>query len=406
MRIGIVTTWFERGAAMVSRAYRDLLREKHEVFIYARGGSEFARNDSAWDGPEVTWGRRDERRPHHMFWDDFRRWVLDRRLDVLFFNEQQWWPPVVFARRELPVALGSYIDYYTERTVPLFRLFDFVVCNTRRHESAFADHPGVRYVPWGADAGVFSATTDPVAPGEVVFFLSTGMNMERKGGLTALRAFELVEGPCRFVLHTQQSLSEFPEVLAIAERDPRIEIVQGSVHAPGLYHRGDVYVYPTVLEGIGLTVAEALCRGLPTIAPDCAPMNEFVRHGVNGRLVPVESYRGRADGYFWATCHCRPEDFAREMRHYVERRDRLGELKRRTRADAEERLDWRTRGDAIRSIFEDAPSLRARREPLPKLESQALELRPIPSSKRRLLKLARFAGLHDRPFVQHRVHMG
>lgn len=39
MNIGIVTTWFERGAAYVSRVYLEMLqKEDHNVFVFARGG--------------------------------------------------------------------------------------------------------------------------------------------------------------------------------------------------------------------------------------------------------------------------------------------------------------------------------------------------------------------------------
>lgn len=51
MRIGIVTTWFERGAAMVSKAYRDVLAQRHDVLIYARGGERTGEGDPHWDQP-------------------------------------------------------------------------------------------------------------------------------------------------------------------------------------------------------------------------------------------------------------------------------------------------------------------------------------------------------------------
>ena len=57
MRIGIVTTWFERGAAYVSRQYRKQLERQHEVFIYARGGERQAIQDPKWDDKNVTWGK-------------------------------------------------------------------------------------------------------------------------------------------------------------------------------------------------------------------------------------------------------------------------------------------------------------------------------------------------------------
>ena len=71
-----------------------------------------------------------------------------------------------------------------------------------------------------------------------------------------------------------------------------------TVAAPGLYHLGDIYVYPSILDGLGLTVAEALSCGLPCIVPDNAPMNEFIQSGINGRIADVEYLYARSDGYF------------------------------------------------------------------------------------------------------------
>ena len=59
MNVGIVTTWFERGAAYVSRQYLEALRSdsNNSVYIYARGGESYARNQSEWDRDFVTWGK-------------------------------------------------------------------------------------------------------------------------------------------------------------------------------------------------------------------------------------------------------------------------------------------------------------------------------------------------------------
>lgn len=43
MNIGLVTTWFERGAAYVSKAYLNSLKTDNNVFIYARGGENMLR---------------------------------------------------------------------------------------------------------------------------------------------------------------------------------------------------------------------------------------------------------------------------------------------------------------------------------------------------------------------------
>lgn len=57
MNIGIVTTWLERGAAYVSRQYYEILKKKHNVFIYARGKEAYPKGDCVWDQSYVTWGR-------------------------------------------------------------------------------------------------------------------------------------------------------------------------------------------------------------------------------------------------------------------------------------------------------------------------------------------------------------
>ena len=60
MNIGIVTTWFERGAAYVSRQYMEVLQKTDEVFIYARGGEKYEVGNPKWDLPNVHWGKKDK----------------------------------------------------------------------------------------------------------------------------------------------------------------------------------------------------------------------------------------------------------------------------------------------------------------------------------------------------------
>ena len=48
-KIGIVTTWFERGAAYVSKQFKEVWEKDNEVYIYARGGEDLAINDPKMD---------------------------------------------------------------------------------------------------------------------------------------------------------------------------------------------------------------------------------------------------------------------------------------------------------------------------------------------------------------------
>lgn len=344
MNIGIVTTWLERGAAYVSRQFRDVLSQEHNVFIYARGGEAAAKGDPRWDTPEVTWEKRKLDSSSAVILTRFRRWIESNELDIVIFNEQKEWDAVLLCN-ELGVINGAYIDYYTEQTIPLFGAHDFLVCNTRRHLSAFSWHPQALYIPWGTDTSLFQPRQSGlVRPGAVTFFHSAGLSPGRKGTDLVLRAFAAAEPPgTRLVIHAQCSLKKaLPKLNTLIDdlqgRD-LLELIEETVPAPGLYHTGDIYVYPSRLEGIGLTVAEALSCGLPAIVPDWPPMNEFVTPD-SGWTVPVDRLHCRADGYYWPVNEVNVEKLAERMGE-VSRHPRVVErMKQSARDHALENLDW------------------------------------------------------------------
>lgn len=342
MNIGIVTTWFERGAALVSRAYVDTLSREHSVFVYARGGERYAKEDPRWDLPNVSWGQRvDPIYGTNIHWPDFESWVYRHHLDVILFNEQKYWKPILKCL-DLDVLIGTYVDFYTEETLPFFALYDFLFCNTRRHYSVFEDHPQAFYIPWGTDCAAFRPDDRRPDCGEVVFFHSAGrggVNL-RKGTDILVKAFRKIAGPARLVIHSQVALDQYGDAASIVRDSSRIDFINTTVSAPGLYHLGDVYVYPTKLEGIGLTVPEALACGLPVITTDEAPMNEFVIDGFNGMLIPIVERRRREDDYYWPESICSEVALTAAMQRYLDAPTLAEEHGQRARAYALEHLSW------------------------------------------------------------------
>ena len=53
------------------------------------------------------------------------------------------------------------------------------------------------------------------------------------------------------------------------------------------YREMDILLLPTVREGFGLSVAEAMACGLPVVASNCSSIPELVDHGKGGFLCPV-----------------------------------------------------------------------------------------------------------------------
>lgn len=342
MKIGIVTTWFERGAAYVSRAYMQTLAKDHEIFIYARGG-EYAIDDPDWDMPNVTWGKKLENvnQKTYIIWKDFKLWLIRNNINLIIFNEQNSWDIILHLRNK-DILLGTYIDYYTPKTVPLFKFYDFLLCNTKRHYDVFKSHPQCFYLPWGTDTNLCAPMENKTKKKETVFFHSAGMGGTnlRKGTDFLVNAFKKVRGNTRLIIHSQVSLKKYMPVANLIKNDNRIEFIEGTFPLPGLYHKGDIYVYPTRLEGIGLSIAEALSCGLPVITTDNPPMNEFVNHGSTGLLVKVDEFKTRYDNYYWPESICSETSLKNAMQSYVDQPELISTHSRNARKYALENLNW------------------------------------------------------------------
>jgi len=349
MNIAIVTTWFSAGGGYVSKAYREVLEKEHTVYIYARGGQQMKGNP-IWDDEHVTWA------PWHyngIKTSHLLKWVKNKKIDIVFFNEQRYWKPVITLKKA-GFKIGSYIDYYTQQTVPAFEIYDFLICNTKRHYSVFKWHRGAYYIPWGTDVDKFKPTKNKTSR-VPTFIISAGWQgskkLDRRGTLLAIKAFSKVKGNCKLKLFSQvkfmECLSEWKELI---KDDLRIEFIYGTFD-PFPFKEGDVYLYPSRLDGIGLTLPEALSSGLAAITTDNPPMNEFVEEGVNGSLVTVDKYLGRADGYYWAESICNLESLTTKMQQYVYDKNLLSDHKNNAVKYARKYLDWKNNSKNLSSLF-------------------------------------------------------
>ena len=355
MNIGIVTVWFECGAGYVSRQYKKILESKnHKVFIFARGGY-YPKNDPLYASKDVTWSKPIHNPIGYSFdLEEFKSWMIVNQIETVLFNEQTWLKPLLLCT-QLGIKTGAYIDYYTKDTLPLFEAYDFMICNTKRHFSVFNHQPQVYCIPWGTETDLFKPKSfDCVESNIVTFFHSCGPTPERKGTDLLIKSYAKVKGPSKLIIHTQTNLKKkFPSLstdLTALESAEKLEVIQESVGAPGLYHLGDVYVYPSRLEGIGLTMAEALSCGLPLITSDNGPMNEFV-NGENGHLVKIERYFPRKDNYYWPLCEVNLDCLTRVMQDYVDQIESLVEKKKCARKYAERNLNWYNQASRVNEIF-------------------------------------------------------
>ena len=184
----------------------------------------------------------------------------------------------------------------------LDRLSDAVVCVSeavRRQTAPRVPHARVEVVYDGFDAEAFRrlpVTPDAefrarhdIAPGARVA-VSIGGIQRRKGLLDLVEAAALARrSDIVFLLAGAESEPEFAatlkERIGARRLADRFRFLGFQENVRDVLAHADVLVHPSLSEGFGFTVIEAMAAGRPVVATRCGGPEEIVREGVTGRLV-------------------------------------------------------------------------------------------------------------------------
>lgn len=68
---------------------------------------------------------------------------------------------------------------------------------------------------------------------------------------------------------------------------------------PRILRNYDVMVFPSLGEGFGLSILEAMATGIPVISSTNTGINDYIRDGYNGFIVPIQNANAIADKMRW-----------------------------------------------------------------------------------------------------------
>lgn len=306
MRIGIVSYWFNRGQAVVSRHVRSILTSLgHETYVLARRTREsfvrpgFVDRDGPWDQPDITEGS-----AYDMDAQEYLRWAERTGVEVVFFDQNLQFEEIAALRARGVRTIGRFVweSFAPDDVMDALQAFDCIYSLTRCEQARYR-RLGIEspYVPWGCHPELLAVEAPPRHDDTVRFFYPGGYLSKRKPTDAVLEAFLAVDDPrARLVLKIQDEAQGRELAGQARSRDPRIEVIVGDLPAEAhlrLFAGCDVSLAPSRWEGLGLHLYEAVAFGLPTITNDAPPMNEMVAHGVDGWLVP-----GSTVGYTPRSC--------------------------------------------------------------------------------------------------------
>jgi glycosyltransferase involved in cell wall biosynthesis len=166
-------------------------------------------------------------------------------------------------------------------------------------ELKYRREPGrISFVPNGTEERFFLEREYLDKPD--IRLLYVGTWLDRKGVYYLAEAFQILAtklpGARLTVAGCLQPEEEIRKFFAPATRD-RLSVIPFIARddMPALYAAHDVFVFPSLVEGMPLTLLEAMAAAMPVVTTETSGMADVVEDGVNGMLVPPANSQRLAD---------------------------------------------------------------------------------------------------------------
>ena len=177
---------------------------------------------------------------------------------------------------------------YSERLEEECEMADRIIVGSSFVRQSFVelgyDASRIAVTPYGVDAERFTPRAEPRRDG-VFRALFVGQIGQRKGMSYLFRGYELFRRSDS-ELQIVGSYSPGHEVYARYEGSYRHTPNVPQKDLTSLYQQADVFVFPSLIEGMPLVVLEAMACGLPVITTTHGP-GDIVRDGIDGFFVPI-----------------------------------------------------------------------------------------------------------------------
>lgn len=158
-------------------------------------------------------------------------------------------------------------------------------------------------IPYGVDTNKFVYKETFYNPNDKLKLLYVGEISYRKGLHRLLKIVSKYPDSIQLKLcgHIDKSLKLYEDY----KGEKNIEFLGFVTHdqLSDEYTKADVFVFPTLGEGYGLVVLEALSCGLPVICSDRAGGNDVIQEGVNGFVISMDTNIELENRIIWSSSH-------------------------------------------------------------------------------------------------------
>jgi len=186
-----------------------------------------------------------------------------------------------------------------------FAMADAVICAstfTRHSLDDAGSKAPAHVVGYGVDLGLFSArTVAPMAQPLTVGFV--GALSQRKGARYLLGALAaLPKGAARLIIYTRAAVDR-DLIRGFESVDVEVRGGLSDAELSADMKRCDLVALPSIAEGFGLVILEAMACGVPVLCTTSTGGADFIAHRQNGLLIEPGSAAAIEQELAWALTH-------------------------------------------------------------------------------------------------------
>lgn len=211
------------------------------------------------------------------------RFVLDRACPHVDFQQQI----VLEESAKLGIPFHPQPAWFRERQLAEYEMADRILVPSEYSRATFPESMRGKIIK----APLFGRCTFPAVTHpdrhDVFTVGVVGGDPVRKGYLYLLHAWQKLALPnARLLIRTDSDFARFP---ALRERLARLSNVEFVRYVPDLndfYQRCDVFVLPSVDDGFGMALFEAMANQVPCIATSHCGASELLTSGLDSIVIP------------------------------------------------------------------------------------------------------------------------
>ena len=238
-------------------------------------------------------------------WTHHALWSLKKakKLKMLTVLERANAHPLTYSRlleteyRKYGIAGKPYHPLIFKKHVQELEVADYIAVTSQFTKQSLLEHgieeQRILLTPLGVDVEHFapgaSAKQEFRATEQTFRVLYVGQLCLRKGVQYLLDAWHVLQFKDAELVLVGDLTPEFKDILhnALARDTGRTIRIAAHVDDPvALYQQASVCILPTLEDGFGLVVLEAMACGVPVIITEHTGAKDCVRHGVDGFIIP------------------------------------------------------------------------------------------------------------------------